>query len=91
MFDSVLLAQEAEHPHEKCRRAVVKPCSLMAIRTEGLYFEVCHHSKGSVTLGNAQHLTLSQIPSALFWVHGDFNRCRNLLLPLTWGRRSFPA
>lgn len=47
--------------------------------------------KGFCDPGKAQHLSLSWIPSALLWEHGDFNRCRHLLLPPTWGRRNFPA
>lgn len=45
-------------------------------------------STQSVSLGKGSYLSPSLIPSALLWVHGDISRCRNLLLPLTWGRRS---
>ena len=34
-----------------CRRAVVKPCGLAAVGTEGLYFGLCHQPKGSCDPG----------------------------------------
>lgn len=34
-----------------CRRAVVKPCGLAAVRREGLYFGLCRQPKGSCDPG----------------------------------------
>lgn len=53
---------------------------------EGLFWAL--PSTQSVILGKGLHFSLSLIPSALLWVHGGISRCRNLLPPLTWGRRS---
>lgn len=85
----LMRVQEAESPHERGVTEQLWSCVVwQPSGQKGSILGFAINSKGSATLGKAQHLPLSLSPSAPLWLHGSPGQCGNLLLPLTWGRRS---